>query len=196
MLLYSNGMPLKFPLDMSRELGERDGHFVLRHLRAMLAWSTALHSLASGKHLFIINGELDIGLLQVPHDGQDDIAGIDVITYEFFRRFPVNESIRVQDMAMLKWGWDLGPEFTGTMHAEATLMGLLTYFSEPNPSSRVDHWDALRDSTIAERMEVLIGPVSLILNPFICVSADSYGALDCGDGQQSHRSRKEVLLVL
>jgi hypothetical protein len=196
MLLYSNGMLLKFQLDMSREPGECDGHLVLRHLRAILAWSTALHSLASGEHLSIINGELDIGLLQFPHDGQDDIAGIDVITYEFFRRSPVNESIRIQDTAMLKWGWNLGPEFTGTMHAEAMLMGLLTYFSEPNPSSRVDHWDALRDSTIAERMEVLIGPVSPILNPFICVSADWCCALGCGDGQQSHWSREEMLLVL
>jgi hypothetical protein len=194
--LYSNGMPLKFQLDMSREPGERDGHLVLRHLRAILAWSTALHSLASDKHLSIINGELDIGLLQFPHDGQDDIVGIDAITYELFRRFPVDESTTVQDTAALKCAWNLEPEFTGTMHAEATLMGLLTYFSEPNPSSRVDHWNALQDSTIGERMEVLIGPVSLILNPFICVSTDWCGALGCGDGQQSHRSREEVLLVL
>ncbi|KAJ8584185.1 hypothetical protein M405DRAFT_936769 [Rhizopogon salebrosus TDB-379] len=155
--------------DMSREPGKCDGHLVLRHLRAILAWSTALHSLASGEHLSIINGELDIGLLQFPHDGQDDISGINVITYEFFRRFPVNESIRIQDTAMLKWGWNLGPEFTGTMHAEAMLMGLLTYFSEPDPSSRVDHWDALRDSKIAERMEDLIGPAVATANKAIGV---------------------------
>ncbi|KAJ8587978.1 hypothetical protein M405DRAFT_277292 [Rhizopogon salebrosus TDB-379] len=146
--------------DMSREPGERDGHLVLRHLRAILAWSTALHSLASDKHLSIINGELDIGLLQFPHDGQDDIVGIDAITYELFRRFPVDESTTVQDTAALKCAWNLEPEFTGTIHAEATLMGLLTYFSEPNPSSRVDHWNALQDSTIAERMKALIGPAA------------------------------------
>jgi hypothetical protein len=115
---------------MSREPGERDGHLVLRHLRAILAWSAALHSFASDEHLSIINGELDISLLQVPHDWQDDVAGIDVITYEFFRRFPVDESTRVRDTAVLKCAWNLEPEFTGTMHAEATLMGLLIYFSE------------------------------------------------------------------
>jgi hypothetical protein len=181
---------------MSREPGERDGHLVLRHVRAMLAWSAALRSLTYDEHLSIINGELDIGLLQVPHDGRDDTAGIDVITNEFVRRFPIDDSTKFQDTARLECAWNLRPEFTGTVHAEATLMGLLTYFSEPNPSSRVDYWNALQDSTIAEHMEVLVGPVSLILYPFICVSADWCGASGCGGDRQSHRSREEVLLVL
>jgi hypothetical protein len=137
----------------------------------VLAWSATLRSLTYDGHLsIIINGEPDIGLLQVPHDGQDDTAGIDVITGEFIRRFPVDDSTKLQDTTRLECAWNLRPEFTGTVHAEATLMSLLTYFSEPNPSNRVDHWNALQDSTTAERIELLIGPVSLILNPFICVS--------------------------
>jgi hypothetical protein len=153
---------------MSREMNESDGHLVLRHLRAVLAWTAALDSLTSRKHLSIISGKLDIGLVHVPRASRD-IAGIEVITDEFFTRFPhrsVEESGRVQDTADLHMYWK--PEYTGTTHAEATLMGLLTYFSESNPSSRADYWNALqRDSKVAQRMEVLIGPVSSTLNLFI-----------------------------
>jgi hypothetical protein len=164
-------MPLKFQTDsadMSREMNESDGHLVLRHLRAMLAWTAALNSLTSRKHLSIISGKLDIGLVHVPRASRD-IAGIEVITDEFFTRFPhrsVEESGRVRDTTYLQMYWK--PQYIGTTHVEATLMGLLTYFSEPNPSSRVDYWNALqRDSKVAQRMEVLIGPVSPTLNPFI-----------------------------
>ncbi|KAJ8583012.1 hypothetical protein M405DRAFT_829631, partial [Rhizopogon salebrosus TDB-379] len=145
--------------DMSREMDESDGHLVLRHLRAMLAWTAALNSLTSRKHLSIISGKLDIGLVHVPRASRD-IAGIEVITDEFFTRFPhrsVEESGRVRDTTYLQMYWK--PEYSGTTHVEATLMGLLAYFSEPNPSSRVDYWNALqRDSKVAQRMEVLIGP--------------------------------------
>jgi len=127
----------------------------------MLAWTAALDSLTSRKHLSIISGKLDIGLVHVPRASRD-IAGIEVITDEFFARFPhrsVEESGRVQDTTYLQTCWK--PEYTGTTHAEATLMGLLTYFSEPNPSSCVDYWNALqRDSKVAQRMEVLIGPTA------------------------------------
>jgi len=160
-----NDLSLKPPsdlADMSRETNESDGHLVLRHLRAMLAWSTALDSLTSHKHLSIITGKLDIGLVHVPYPG-DNMTGIDVITADFFKRFPLRsaERFRDQDTTNLETGWK--PKFTGTTHAEATLMGLLRYFSEPNPSNRVDYWNVLQDSTVADRMEALIGPVGPIL---------------------------------
>jgi hypothetical protein len=84
---------------------------------------------------------------------------------------------------MLEWGRNLRPEFTGTIHAEAMLVDLLTYPLGLSASSRVDHWNALQDFTIAECVEVLIEPVSLILNPFICINANWCGVLGCGDGQ-------------
>ena len=161
-------MPLKCQPDsaeMSRETNESDGHLVLRHLRAMLAWTTALDSLASPKHLSIINGKLDIGLVQVPHAGHD-IARIEDIIDEFFKRFPlrsVDESIRTQDTTNLKRGWNSKHIFIGTTHAEASLMGLLAYFSEREPSRRVDYANALKDRKIARRMEDLIGPVSPVM---------------------------------
>jgi hypothetical protein len=179
---------------MSREKGESDGHLVLRYLRAMLAWSAALDSLTSDKHLSIIKGKLEIGLVRVPHPGRDT-AGIEIITDTFFKRFPrrcAQESGRVKDTAILHKHWK---PFTGTTHAEATLMGLLNYFSEPNPSSRVDYLNALQDSTTAKRMEDLIGLVSLIPHSYHQCSLVS-GALDCGDDRQSHWSWEEVLLVL
>jgi hypothetical protein len=131
----------------------------------MLSWSAALDSLTSHKHFSIINGKLDIGLVQVPHAGRG-IARIEDITDEFFKRFPlrsVDESGRTQDTANLKRGWSSKHEFIGTTHAEASLMDLLTYFSEPEPSTRVDYWNALKDPKFARRMEVLIGPVSPII---------------------------------
>ena len=159
-------MPLKCQsdsADMSREMNESDGHLVLRHLRAMLSWSAALDSLTSSKNLSIINGKLDIGLVQVPHPGHG-IARIEDIIDEFFKRFPlrsVEESCRTRDTANLKRGWN--SKFIGTMHAEASLMGLLTYFSEPDSLRRVDYGNALEDPKIAQRMEVLIGPVSPVM---------------------------------
>jgi hypothetical protein len=163
-------MPLKSQSEpgISRSTGESDGYLVLRHLRAMLAWSTALDLLTSDeRHLAIIHGKLDIGLIHVPHAGHS-IAGIEAITDGFFKRYPlrlVEESHRIKDMANLKSHWK--PRYTGTTHAEATLMGLLQYFSELDPSSRVDYWNTLQDSKIAEHMEVLFGPVSSIFHPFI-----------------------------
>jgi len=94
---------------------------------------------------------------------------------DFFKRFPhrsVDKSIRAQDMNNLKRNWKV--RFTGMTHAEATLMGLRQYFSERNPSAShggVDHWNALQDSKVAERVEVLIGPVSLTSNSSILASA-------------------------
>jgi hypothetical protein len=137
----------------------------------MLSWSAALDSLTSPKHLSIINGKLDIGLVQVPHPGHG-IARIEDITDEFFKRFPLrslDESGRAQDTANLKRGWNSKHKLIGTTHAEASLMGFLTYFSEPNPLRRIDYWNALQDPKIAQRMEVLIGLVSpvMIFNPFI-----------------------------
>jgi len=143
-------MPLKRQSDlaeMSRETNESDGHLVLRHLRAILSWSAALDSLASPKHLSIINGKLDIGLVEVPHPGRG-IARIEDIIDEFFERFPlrsVEESRRTQDTANLKRGWNWKHEFIGTTHAEASLMGLLAYFSEPDPLRRVNYGNALGD---------------------------------------------------
>ena len=128
----------------------------------MFEWSAAVGSLTTGKHLSIISGKLDIGLVQIPHTG-NEIAGIQVIIDDFCKRFPrraADEYIRKQDIANLKRYWK--PEFTGATHAEATLMGLLQYFSEPNPSSRVDYWNALQNPQVAQRMEVLFGPVSYI----------------------------------
>ena len=161
-------MPLKCQsdsADMSREMNESDGHLVLRHLRAMLSWSAALDSLTSHKNVSIINGKLDIGLVQVPHPGHG-IARIEDIIDEFFKRFPlrsVEESRRTRDTAKLKKGWNSKHRFIGTTHAEASLMGLLTYFSELDPSRRVDYGNALEDPKIAQRMEVLIEPVSPVM---------------------------------
>ncbi|KAJ8597369.1 hypothetical protein M405DRAFT_507775 [Rhizopogon salebrosus TDB-379] len=89
---------------------------------------------------------------------------------------PMNSSDGFRSMSLLESKIRLGSSVLGildlnllALHAEVTLMGLLTYFSEPNPSSRVDYWNALQDSTIAERMEVLVGPAMATTNKAIGV---------------------------
>jgi hypothetical protein len=88
--------------------------------------------------LFVVfaagNGKrkLDIDLVQVPR-ASHDIAGIEVITDEFVTQFPhrsVEASGTVRDTAHLQRYWK--PEY-GTTHAEATLVGLLTYFDSIPP---------------------------------------------------------------
>jgi hypothetical protein len=75
---------------------------VLRHF---LPGVQLLYSLSSVEHRSIINGDLDIDLIQVPHDGNDGITGIDAIAAEFFKRFPADEPTRVRNVVELK-GWE------------------------------------------------------------------------------------------
>jgi len=69
---------------MSREMDESNGHLVLRHLKAIAAWSAALATFR--KYISVINGKLDINLVQVSHAG-GDIDGVEVITDEYFKQF-------------------------------------------------------------------------------------------------------------
>ncbi|KAG1889553.1 hypothetical protein F4604DRAFT_1569243 [Suillus subluteus] len=116
--------------DLLPEPCESDGHCVLRHLKAIVAWHMAVETLCSSRNSQVAHGKLVLGLLDVPHCGFE-IASLDDIYEEYFKRYASNSEAH---QAAVKSFMDtyLPQSFPGTIHAEATLMGLLSHFSASN----------------------------------------------------------------
>lgn len=116
--------------DLSPQPSESVGQRVLRHLKAIVAWHTAVGTLCSPENSQFTRGKLTLGLLDVPHCGFE-IATLDDIYEEYFKRY---ESDSEAHKAVVKSFMKtyLPQAFPGTIHAEATLMSLVSYFSASN----------------------------------------------------------------
>jgi len=129
-------------------------------LLAILAWQAAVVTLSSPTYSKITRGDLAIGLLEVPYCGSD-IANLDDICQEFFSRFPARlEAHEAQDRLTLSKYFPRSLKFPGTVHAEATLMGLLTYFSDS--SKRVAYETVPLGDHLVAALEQLLQPVSFM----------------------------------
>ncbi|KAG2101579.1 uncharacterized protein F5147DRAFT_311573 [Suillus discolor] len=91
---------------------------VLRHLKAIVAWHTAVGTLCSAENSQFIRGKLTLGLLDVPHCGYE-IATLDDIYEEYFKRYDSDsEAHKAVVKSFMKTYLPLS--FPGTIHAEAT----------------------------------------------------------------------------
>ncbi|KAG1892017.1 hypothetical protein F4604DRAFT_1640851 [Suillus subluteus] len=148
--------------NLNPEHRESSGGRVLRHLKGIAAWHAAIASLTTPTYSKIIRSELSLSLLEIPH-ASFDIANLDDI-YEassFNALFLSQSSIAFKDLTKSILKRHLSQTFSGTVHAEATLMGLLTYFS--SSSSRVAFEMPLRDDHVAA-LDKLLEPASIIIN--------------------------------
>lgn len=142
--------------DLDPEPGESSGDRVLRHLKGIIAWNTALASLSTPIYSKIIRSELSLSLLEIPH-ASSDIANLDDTCEAYFNSFSSKASFVSKDLAKSILKPHLPQTFSGVVHAETTLMGLLTYFSPP--SSRVAFEMPLRDDHVAA-LEKLLEPAT------------------------------------
>ena len=141
--------------DMRGEYEESEGQQVLRHLKA---WHAAAVGLLDGRFRHVIQ-RLVVGLVEVTPNEPKPLTDEEVIQ-EYFRRYPnaspeerhfIKISIRENHKAA---------KFTGTTHAEATLMGLLKSF--PLGLSFANHDVEIE---AVELLKQLIEPVCLLFLP-------------------------------
>ncbi|KAG1805175.1 uncharacterized protein BJ212DRAFT_1469153 [Suillus subaureus] len=146
--------------DLNPEPHESSGRRVLRYLKGIVAWHAAI-SIAYDADIFqITRSELSLSLLEIPH-ASFDIANLDDIYEAYFNVISLKPSIAYEDLTKPILKRHLPQTFSGTVHAEATLMSLLTYFS--SSSSRVAFDMPLRDDHVAA-LDKLLEPASLIIN--------------------------------
>ena len=147
---------------MRRVPHETDGHQVFRHLQAIVAWHAAAKSLLD-KNRRRVAPTLRVGLVEVAQSQLDLMTAEEVIE-EFFRRRPASSSeARISIENIIRENLTK-KKFTGTTHAEATLMGLLTYFSHGSPS--VNYGDQIEDISL-RLLKELIEPVCCLLLSFL-----------------------------
>lgn len=112
--------------DLRREPDESEGQLVFRHLQAIVAWHAAATGLLQ-KKLRLVAKTLRVGLVEVTQSNSNLMTDDEVIQ-EFFRRRPAaSPEARTCIENIIRENHR--KTFTGATHAEATLMGLLTYFS-------------------------------------------------------------------
>ena len=118
---------------MRKEPYESEGDRVLRHLRGIVSWHVAAVNLLSNKNYQQFTQSLFVGFVEVAPtklgpEGPDLMTNEEVI-HEFLSRYP-RSSPEVRDSIMnIIRNNHIKEKFTGTTHAFATLIGLLTYFS-------------------------------------------------------------------
>ena len=146
---------------MRKEPEESDGQQVLRHLRAIVAWHAAAASLLDKQYRRIAQ-TLRVGLVEVA-PSQPDLMTNDEVIQEFFRRRPASSpEARISIENIIREN-HTKKKFAGTTHAEATLMGLLTYFSPGSPS--VSYGDQIEDVSL-RLLKEFIEPVCVCYCPF------------------------------
>ena len=147
---------------MRREPHESDGQQVFRHLQAIVAWHAAAKSLLD-KNRQRVAPTLRVGLVEVTQS-QPDLMTAEEVIEEFFRRRPASSSeARISIENIIRENLTK-KKFTGTTHAEATLMGLLTYFSPGSPS--VNYGDQIEDVSL-RLLKELIEPVCCLFLSFL-----------------------------
>ncbi|KIK74708.1 hypothetical protein PAXRUDRAFT_835912 [Paxillus rubicundulus Ve08.2h10] len=110
--------------DLRREPNEAAGAQVLRYLRAVVAWHAALDKLCVMPFIKQVVEDLVIGVVEVP-PCNTTILPREAISREHHRRFSGEAEDDTAIEGVLARYYP--SEFTGTIHAEATLMGLLAY---------------------------------------------------------------------
>jgi len=117
--------------DMRPGILDTEGHQVIRYLKSIVAWHAAIHNLCNHRSKFREFAQnLTVGFVEIQKSDNLNTPR-EEICQEFFRRNPsLSAECRIATQEQLLQHYR--SKFTGTVHAEATLMGLLNYFSLEN----------------------------------------------------------------
>ena len=128
--------------DMLPEAAEHCGRYVLRYLRAIVAWNTAASVLVKSFHGPVNIHNIDIRLVEVPHRLREPLTLVQMME-QYNLLFP--RSGKLLGPAAYP------PRFGGTVHAEAALMGLYAYFT--SKQSGISYEESV--DNISELQEIL-----------------------------------------
>ncbi|KAJ3505231.1 hypothetical protein NLJ89_g7524 [Agrocybe chaxingu] len=119
-------------VELQPEDKETEGQRIYRYLQTIAAWHAGIATLLLPKYESILAG-VSVGLVEVA-GRKTDLMNRDEFATEYLARTTTatsDDEVEIRKIfASLTPTW-----FTGTIHAEATLMGLLTYFSHPETTS-------------------------------------------------------------
>lgn len=149
---------------MLPEVGESPGKYILRCLRAIVEWHTATEVLVGKFNGPTYTHNIDIRLVEVPrHPPQ-------LLTYK-----EMKEEFGARLSGLLDWlpEKDYPLEFGGTVHAEATLMGLYALMSKQRVSNKqnVNEMSGLQDILTTV---YIICDLSLCSSLLRCLPADDW----------------------
>ena len=132
---------------MREEPQESDGHRVLRHLQGIVAWHAAATSLVRNRKSRFPQSL--VGLVEVtPTKMGPDLMTVDEVTEEFFFRYPaLSESPEARNFfESITGNYLIKTEFSDTTHAEAVLIGFVSYFSPGSHS--VNHGPPINEDDL------------------------------------------------
>ncbi|KAG1889548.1 hypothetical protein F4604DRAFT_848110 [Suillus subluteus] len=152
-LLTKTTLASSFKLPMPGDkIQESSGTRVFGDLKTITAWHAALWTFRSPSYVEIFKHTSIIGSVDFPYP-DSDIANVDEIFSAYSDHFPDWESTD-EDFLQKHHPTD----FHGTVHAEAILMGLLTYFSPSKSAFNPSGLDMHSDGALV--LQELLEPVS------------------------------------
>ncbi|CAA7269191.1 unnamed protein product [Cyclocybe aegerita] len=115
--------------ELALETEETEGDCVYRYLQAIVAWQAALEVLLQPRYRNALSN-ISVGMVEVV-GSEFGLMQADEFVKEYFARPSVPTKAEVREILKP----DIPTKFNGTVHIEATLMGLLTYFSHQGNAS-------------------------------------------------------------
>ncbi|CAA7270715.1 unnamed protein product [Cyclocybe aegerita] len=119
--------------ELAHEMRETEGDCVYRYLQLIVAWHAAIESLLQPRYRNVLSN-ISVGMVEVA-GSEPELMQADEFVAEYYARrsFLVFNATKVEVREVLEPA--IPKKFSGTIHAEATLMGLLTYFSRQGDAS-------------------------------------------------------------
>ncbi|KAF8414845.1 hypothetical protein L210DRAFT_852298 [Boletus edulis BED1] len=151
--------------ELVQEPGETQGQQVYRYLRTIVAWHTAVRSLTEDAAIAQVLRNLQIGLVEVP-PSSSTVLTLPQVSEALLARFPDMRKFGEDDL-LTTLTTRYSNKFTGCVHAEAALMGLVNYYGAQltrtgqGAETEIENAQQLRD---------LIQPVAEAGNAVIAVS--------------------------
>ncbi|CAA7263678.1 unnamed protein product [Cyclocybe aegerita] len=135
-------------LELTPEGQETEGNRVYRYLQTIAAWQAAIEILLQPKYRAVL-ASISVGLVEVS-GRETGLMNRDEFAAAFLARATATSDDEVEIRGILT---SFTPtQFGGTIHAEASLMGLLAYFSHPDTTTGkyIDDMDADALKTLFE----------------------------------------------
>ncbi|KAL4065128.1 hypothetical protein J3A83DRAFT_4099768 [Scleroderma citrinum] len=104
------------------------GEHLLRYLQALVAWPGAVRSLLTDEFLAFFKDDLTVGLVNV-QPGELSLCSTEEMMEEYVRIFSSSDGSKLRDELKRKFKKHCSHPCSKTVHAEATLMGLVSYLA-------------------------------------------------------------------
>ncbi|KAL4065139.1 hypothetical protein J3A83DRAFT_4166339 [Scleroderma citrinum] len=104
------------------------GEHLLRYLQALVAWPGAVRSLLTDEFRAVFKDDLTVGLVNV-QPGELSLCSTEEMMEEYVRIFSSSDGFKLRDELEKKFKKYCSHPCHKTVHAEATLMGLVSYLA-------------------------------------------------------------------